>query len=1075
MGLRFFPLRKTLLFTLLASGALFLKYQPWVKLKGLSLSEEGLKVDKVEIDLQPLKLKVFNLSLNLKEIKVSSVGLKLYLPPQEGVYIFEPLRGRDIADYISLGLEVAKALPLRVNIKDLYLDIEPLGLNLNLYNLSKVGKEISLNYGELFLPSLSDSVAFSSLSLSLFKNYLLLGGKVRFFDQKAVISLDGNLQKRLNLWVDLGEEGKVKGWLRFCRAVVFDLKGSYKGISLSIDGFYDFLRFWSQYRFGRKDLFSLKGKVDYNFLYEKLKTEGNLKLCKRELLYSFYSDQRVDSLLLQSLDPPLYIITSNGKGGGYIGRGSFRLKNNLLVLKNFSLENFCGLSVSDLSLLGKLEGETLTLKGSFEKLKLQKEASFEIFAQEFSLFKDPFGIKLALKRSLKGEIFANRRSFKGELKGVLSLNGKRIRLNLKGKGDLLSQRAKLKVNHLSVEKLLSLSDTKATLNYQKGIKASFSGNWKGELSLKNSSFGANLKGKLTLLERRVHFSLKGRGDLKGGKVVLKSPSGRASLGYKREGQTYRGRLSIKTPLGGIKSDFDLKYPYFEARNFLTLKGKEFDLSLFATLLARGNLETKRVRIYALPFCVNFLNQKLACFEKFEAKTEGGAQFRLTLKGIKGLPLYTYTRLELKKELLKLKGEVSLSKLFLNYWLLGLGSYIESPRFLTLKFFYRGKPNRFKERFTFFYSQHMDLVSRYFYKPISAYITATYVGGSLDLMVGLADRDTQNLYGTASFSYNFLTERGKGKFDFASLPFRFYMENFLSAYAKVYASGEASLGKENYLKSSLGVGGFVNLYSYKPPSLPKGGEKKKGKTLPLKLDISLNSVEPIYVRFPNGEAILTFTGKVKNGEKKLKVVINHGKLNILGKRFVINGSHIKIEKNKTYIDLHLVHYAVDRTIFLHIYGFLPWQNLKVDIYSVPPAPKEQLLAYLVGGGAKGQGEGFASSLLGNFPLASVILQGAYMGVGALLNKLSGMLIGGVKVDISPNFDPNRGLTFGVRIEKDFGDLASLGYNWQPSTNPKDTYFWGSTRFLYDSFLRFTRYSDGSTALTLRLLKEFGSPF
>jgi len=65
--------------------------------------------------------------------------------------------------------------------------------------------------------------------------------------------------------------------------------------------------------------------------------------------------------------------------------------------------------------------------------------------------------------------------------------------------------------------------------------------------------------------------------------------------------------------------------------------------------------------------------------------------------------------------------------------------------------------------------------------------------------------------------------------------------------------------------------------------------------------------------------------------------------------------------------------------------------------------------------------------------------------------------------------------GVQVQKYLGDVAKVGYRWTFSPDPKATYWWASVRFVYGSFLRFVRYSDGSIATSLRFLQNFGSPY
>jgi len=65
--------------------------------------------------------------------------------------------------------------------------------------------------------------------------------------------------------------------------------------------------------------------------------------------------------------------------------------------------------------------------------------------------------------------------------------------------------------------------------------------------------------------------------------------------------------------------------------------------------------------------------------------------------------------------------------------------------------------------------------------------------------------------------------------------------------------------------------------------------------------------------------------------------------------------------------------------------------------------------------------------------------------------------------------------GVQITKYLGDYAKLGYYRSFSPDPKATYMWFSLKFVGNTFLRFTRYGDGSMGTGLRFSDLFGNPY
>ena len=284
-------------------------------------------------------------------------------------------------------------------------------------------------------------------------------------------------------------------------------------------------------------------------------------------------------------------------------------------------------------------------------------------------------------------------------------------------------------------------------------------------------------------------------------------------------------------------------------------------------------------------------------------------------------------------------------------------------------------------------------------------------------------------------------------------------------------GRIEKGKTGWdVKEKLLSGGYIKVLSY---NFPKGGGNKGNSPPPkVKTDIDFLSSEPLYIETPNGWVVVTYRGSFKNGTLNAVVFINYGRVEVLGKTFYIRNGEIDIKGNCIEVDIPLVYYAPGRTVYIRIYGPLPVEHLKLDIYSVPPAPREELLAELLGGGgasALAAGAGAAS------PLVELLLKGATAGVATVANRISSLLLSGVEVKFEPTFDPITGFTVGVDIQKHFDDIAAVGYHWLPTPNPKGTYLWGSMKFLYNTFIRGTRYADGSVSTSVRFAAEFGTPF
>jgi hypothetical protein len=461
--------------------------------------------------------------------------------------------------------------------------------------------------------------------------------------------------------------------------------------------------------------------------------------------------------------------------------------------------------------------------------------------------------------------------------------------------------------------------------------------------------------------------------------------------------------------------------------------------------------------------LDFLGDRLTCFE--EISLTKGDSLRAVVKTYTGFPLDLGVQLELKEKLLSVYTRLSLATEILNRFLAEFNTYIVKPQRLETQFSYRGEIKDFLKRAFWNYSQTLRVFSAYAYKPLELYITLALERGIFTGLLGVAEAQGNAVFGSLTLNINALSGKKEITADLEDFPLHLFIPDFLSGYLNLSLKGRVEQKPRFWdIDASLSFGGFLKLLSYRPPA---AGDEKGSPPKGLKFRLHLFTGEPLYVETPNGNLVISLRGEITESKRNLEVLLNYGRLQMLGKTFYTSAGEIKVKDDRVSLDLPLTHYSPDRTVYLRIYGSLPWENLNLEIYSVPPAPKGQLLAELLSGGG-GQG-------LADFPLAKVLLQTGATAVTGFLENFSSSLIKGVKIKFSPSFDPQTGFAVGVDIEKDFSDFARVGYHWFPSPNPKTTYLWGAFKFFGGAFLRLTRFSDGSNSLALRFAKELGFPF
>ena len=103
--------------------------------------------------------------------------------------------------------------------------------------------------------------------------------------------------------------------------------------------------------------------------------------------------------------------------------------------------------------------------------------------------------------------------------------------------------------------------------------------------------------------------------------------------------------------------------------------------------AGGRKDFSTLWVRFLPFCLNFLGDKLTCFE--ELSLSKGDSLKAVVKTYRGFPLDWDARVELKGQDLDLYTRLALSTGVLNRFLAGFNTYIVSPRRLETQFSYRG--------------------------------------------------------------------------------------------------------------------------------------------------------------------------------------------------------------------------------------------------------------------------------------------------------------------------------------------------------------------------------------------------
>ena len=1062
-------MRLALIFLLVFLLCLALKVQPFLSLEGFS-AKGGLVLEKLQLQIGGVDLGLYGLEYKNGGLKIGSLSLRI--PPEKPRYAVVVKK----PDY-SLALKLLKKFlflfqkfPLRVEVKDAY--ILAGDWSVNLYNLRVGAGYASLLYGEVIGKNL-ESFQFSNWSLQGGGHFATLGGEFFFQHLKgsAVLSVDPLKSK---LWLNsqlsvAGDRLTLSGIVRL---------GTSPNGTLFLDSPRG--KLWGNFTLRG---FRLEYNLDGKFGNFSLSSAGFLKVfplpegdldgllktpCGREFLFHLWGNEKLASLAVADREDftyaggvlflkPLKFEAVGTVGGGYLR--AFGVPNRFeLSLYNATLKNICRLSVEDLKLALSKKGPRVNGEVGYGRLTYAN-VSFEREKVKFSLTGN--SLSLLLRGGVKGLILKRARNLWGYLSGMVYINGKPLKVELplvetrRGENRLYL--------HLLLGRLLwdslKVEDINLLSVYGNGyLKASLSGNADGFLLYRDGNYTAKFglwffRGEVPHLLR-----LSARGSTRRGEGKVSLNGAFLNYNYLRREKflklSYRGEWKYLTLSGLLK----LENQAVQTEDTVLLNQNPWGIGGALTLLGKGDKKLNHLKFRILPFCLSLLGERIVCFEEGTLE-KSGTRWRLNLQALNGFPLYGYIKLNLNGKRLDIDSLVRLKSVLLNRFLLAYGTFVASPAEFSIPFACGGNISNFFKTLNWFYSTELTIYSAYAYKPLKLFLSFDFKEGKFSAFTGFADALSGEVYGSISAFFD-----GKAplvKADITDFPLRLYLSNTLRGYLKVNLHGTVEKKKDRLLvDGNIFSGGFIRLLSYRFPSSGGGG----GGKIPLKGKVYIFSSSPLYIKTPDGEFTLNYSGKIVDGIPRLKVIIDYGKLKLLGKTFYIHAGEVDIKGSEVYLNLPLVYYATDRTVYLRIYGPLPWDRLKIDIYSTPPAPREELLAALFAGG----GGGLAS----NLPLAKLFLQNT---VVKLANVASQSLLKGIEIRFEPGFDPIAGFSVGVDIEKRFDDIGAVGYHWFPSPNPKATYVWGSLRFFYNSMMRAIRYSDGSTSLTLRFAKEFGLPF
>ena len=243
------------------------------------LYKEGLNIENFQLNLGPLSLGIYNLKWKGNLITLKSLALSIKTPKQA---VEEPttIDGEEIKSLTNRVLKIFSILPLRVEIKNVYLFVD--GISVNLYRLKISKNNLYSDFVEGFSP---EGEAWVKIYRpKVYGNYYTYYGTLLFstFDYIGFTSLK-YIPSKGKLFTEFNVKGLSKGSLTLKLDKVstyrlevesnfgnFNLQGNVKGSFLSSSG-----NFTSPLVEGK---LSLTGRVEN----PKIGVRGIFKVCEKQ-------------------------------------------------------------------------------------------------------------------------------------------------------------------------------------------------------------------------------------------------------------------------------------------------------------------------------------------------------------------------------------------------------------------------------------------------------------------------------------------------------------------------------------------------------------------------------------------------------------------------------------------------------------------------------------------------------------------------------------------------------------------------------------------------------------------------
>jgi hypothetical protein len=1051
----------------------------YITIEGLKLNKTKLTVEKATIKLPYTELKLFNLQVGIEGIKTNTLVVNIDVPSVKGVEKKSFSSWETVKDTLDLVFKILRKIPVNISIKNGYININK-QVSINVYYFKFQNKKAYSSLIRVFLDS-SNAIEFTNIKLTLHKT-----AKLEFFIRYKDINLKNSIfynSKNLEIF----SEGnfykrplKIYSFLTISKL----LKGTLK-IYLPSEGYISYIKITSlnfvRYNFVskifKKNFKIFEGVLNIHQNYFNLK--GFLNLCQEDKVplnlsykngYLYFSLEDLSNLIYLTLSfslpkKEIFTLASNGSNGLLQINGY--LNDFKVLIKEFNLKNFCGLHMEKVSVKGISTKNRLTLKGSFKELSYK--SFFSLNQQRFSIISKKKLLSIKLQKTLNGFLLVKNGNFWGYLNGKLTVLGNLLTIQIPLLEGILKRQKilnRIYFKTLSYKDISLVNTEILTKIYSKTVNIKFNKQANGKFFIKLNPFNfyGNFEIPLKIFKKFYILSLKGKGNKNNGLIKLKSNFCILQINYKNSIVKYKFLSDFLTSTGEILIN---SFKNFKFTLLNEIGDNLLNISAVIPIIGEVNTQKPNLSIKVLPFCSFYRTQKVLCI-KTASFIYNQSRAIININSLKNLPVFIKINSSLKNNYLSLEAFLNIKKEFLNLYLAKLKTLIKSPQEVKLNFTYKGKIGKLIQNFKWFYSQKFDIFSDYTYKPLAIYVNMSFTNKKFESFLGLLNSFNQLPIGRAYLSYS---PKNGLNFNYAleEFPLKINIPKRVKAFLKITSNGKLKLTPSRKIfQGNLGLGGYIHILSYDINfNKNKKESKEDNKNFNLKYKLNIFSLEPIFIKIPDGSLALNLSGFITDKRKKLDIRLSYGFLKVSDKKFNIVEGLVKI-RNTTSLDILLSNYTPDRTIFLKIYGELPVENLKFHIYSIPPLPQSELFTYMFGNNIGSEG-------LNNLPFTKKLIQSGYSQIGHLASNLSSSLVSGINIRFIPSFDPKEGFLFGVDIEKQFSNYLRMGYHWLPSNNPKSTYLWGSMRFLFNSFLRLQRYADSSESLTIRFFKTFGKPF